>query len=218
MSTVFLIRHGQAQPRATSEEEYDRLTELGHAQAGWLGEWLAASNLDVSRVVSGGMQRQRETAGHVAQALGLAPTVDRRLDEIDYFNLAASMQARFDTPVPEGREAFLAHFPRVMEAWSEAEISCPAESFADYEARVEAALSEAEAQPGTLLVTSGGIIGMAMRHVLGLGLHSFASVLLQICNSSLTRYSVEAGARRLDAFNATPHLDLGERAGTRTFI
>jgi len=218
VSTVYLIRHGQAQQKATTEAEYDRLTDLGHTQAGWLGDWMAGSNHAVSRVVSGAMQRQRQTAGYIAQALGLEVAVDPRLNEIDYFSLAASMQARYASPEPEGRAQFLDHFPRVMEAWSEAHISCPAETFADYETRVEAALAEAEGQPGTVLVTSGGIIGMAMRHVLGLSLHAFSSVLLQVCNSSLTSYSVEAGARRLNEFNATPHLDPAGRAGTRTFI
>ena len=38
MSFITLIRHGQANSSATTEEGYDNLSELGKTQARWLGE------------------------------------------------------------------------------------------------------------------------------------------------------------------------------------
>ena len=120
--------------------------------------------------------------------------------------------------MPDSRETFMEHFPELMKAWAEGRISCPNEDFAGFEARVIDALDWAETHPGTVLVTSGGVIGMTLRHVLGLSLEAFSHVLLQIHNSSVHQYQIEAGSRRLVNFNSTPHLDSIDRAGTRTHI
>ena len=37
MGELTLIRHGQANSGATTEEDYDRLSDLGHTQARLLG-------------------------------------------------------------------------------------------------------------------------------------------------------------------------------------
>ena len=44
MSHITLIRHGQANSQARDEASYDRLSDLGHQQAAWLGEWLRAED------------------------------------------------------------------------------------------------------------------------------------------------------------------------------
>lgn len=217
MTAVTLVRHGQAQTGAVDEASYDRLSDLGERQARWLGQYLAAASHGVGRIVSGDLCRQSRTAHLIGAELGLAVTIDPRLNEIDYFALSASMQERHAVDAPTDRAGFLAHLPMVMQAWSEDRIDCTRESFADYEARVHDVLSEAEATPGTMLVTSGGIIGMALRHVLGLDLAAFSHLLLQTNNASLHRYEVELGERRLTTFNATPHLDLPGREAARTY-
>ena len=38
MGEIVLIRHGQANSHATTEEDYDRLSPLGHDQARWVGQ------------------------------------------------------------------------------------------------------------------------------------------------------------------------------------
>ncbi len=218
MSIVSLVRHGQANTGAADEHSYDKLSDLGHRQAAWLGDYLAGSSNGVTRIICGTMRRQRETAAGIAAALDLTVAEDVRLNEINYFALSESLKDRHAISLPNSREGFLDHLPQVMLAWSEGRITSPEESFADYEARVHDMLSEAEAHPGTMLVTSGGIIGMAMRHVLGLDLDAFSHILLQTHNSSLHRYEVEFGQRRLMTFNATPHLDAKGREAARTYV
>ncbi len=218
MSIVSLVRHGQANTGAADEHSYDKLSDLGHQQARWLGDYLAGSSNGVTRIICGTMRRQRETAAGIAAALDLTVAEDVRLNEINYFALSDSLKDRHAIGLPNSREGFLDHLPQVMLAWSEGRITSPEESFADYEARVHDMLSEAEAHPGTMLVTSGGIIGMAMRHVLGLDLDAFSHILLQTHNSSLHRYEVEFGQRRLMTFNATPHLDAKGREAARTYV
>lgn len=218
MSRVMLVRHGQAQTGAVDEASYDRLSALGEKQADWLGQYLAGTHHRINRVISGTMRRQRQTAARVASALGMAPQEDDRLNEINYFALAASMQERHAVDAPTDRAGFLVHFPQVMAAWKNGAIENPDECFADYEARVHSILEEAELHDGTMLVTSGGIIGMAMRHILDLETNAFSHILLQTNNASMHRYEVEFGERRLVTFNATPHFDTPGREKARTFI
>ena len=44
MGTITLVRHGQANSAAQDEAGYDKLSDLGHQQALWLGEWIAAQD------------------------------------------------------------------------------------------------------------------------------------------------------------------------------
>lgn len=218
MSRVLLVRHGQANSTATDEASYDRLSPLGQQQADWLGAYLGAVDHGVSRVISGTLSRQQETAARVSAPLGMSVTADDRLNEIDYYGLSASAAERHALPLPTCREEFLAHMPQVMEAWADGRIETPRETYSQYQDRVLSVLSEAEATDGTMLVTSGGIIGMTLKQVLGLDRHAFAHILLQTHNSSMHRYEVEFGQRRLVTFNATPHLDQVGRTEARTFV
>jgi len=103
-----------------------------------------------------------------------------------------------------------------MEAWHAAQIMGN-ETFASFEDRVCAVVREA-AQPGVrvLCVTSGGVIGMVLRSLLGLDPRRMAHVLLPIRNSSLHRVHVMPHATILGSFNETPHLIPAERAFART--
>ena len=217
MSVVTLVRHGQANTGARDEESYDRLSELGRIQAKLTGEYLAATDHGVRRVIAGTLNRQRDTGAEIATALGLAITQDDRLNEIDYFSLEASM-AEHVPESPANREEFLLHFPQVMQAWQDGVISCERETFDDYEARVMSVLTEAEEADGTLLVTSGGIVGMMMKLVLDLSVDAFSHALLQVHNASLHQYQIEAGGRRLVTFNSTPQFATPDLAHARTFI
>lgn len=218
MSRVVLVRHGQANAGAKSEEGYDRLSDLGRQQARWLGEYMATIDHGVQRIVAGNLNRQRDTARELADVLGLSIDEDPRLRELNYFELAQSAKETHNIALPSGRESFIEHFPLVLEAWEQGSISCSTETYSEFSDRVLSALNDAEQTDGTMLVTSGGVIGVAIRHILGLDTHSFAHVLLQINNASMHRYTLEFGARRLNTFNALPHLDPPDRAHARTFI
>ena len=68
------------------------------------------------------------------------------------------------------------------------------------------------------MVTSGGVIGMAMRHALGLSNGGMAKIMLQIMNTSLNRLEYVHDTLMVGTFNATPHLDTPDRAHARTFV
>lgn len=211
MGEVFLVRHGQANSFAKTEEEYDRLSDLGHQQAIWLGEWLRAHEYSFDHVISGTMRRHRETV----RGMGYQADEDARLNEIDYYRLSHAMRDQKGVPLP-GPEDFADHMPKVFEAWSEAEIE-GSETYHAFETRVSDMLAEAS-RPGrrVLCVTSGGVIGMVMRRILGLDLLRLSHVMLPIYNSSLHRLHVRDKGPMLAGFNAIPHLEDPTRAGSRT--
>ncbi|MEO0486303.1 MAG: histidine phosphatase family protein [Pseudomonadota bacterium] len=212
MGEIVLVRHGQANSAATDEESYDRLSNLGHEQARMLGDHLRRVEAPFDLVLSGTLTRHQETAA----GMGLTPDrLDARLNELDYFNLADALEKARGIPRPDGA-GFAAHIPVVMEAWHAAEIQGQ-ESFANFETRIAEVLAEAQ-KPGrrVICVTSGGVIGMVLRHLLRLDPTRMAHILLPIYNTSIHRVAVREQGAMLSGFNATPHLDAPDRAPFKT--
>ncbi|WP_342077591.1 histidine phosphatase family protein [Yoonia sp. SS1-5] len=208
MGEIILVRHGQANSGAQDEESYDKLSDLGHQQAKWLGAYFAKRENSFDRVISGNLRRHRETAA----GLGYAdPGIDPRLNEMDYFNLGRALEEVHGVPFP-GPDEFADHVPQVMEAWHRAEIM-GVETFQSFEDRVIGVLQEAAA-PGVrvLCVTSGGVIGMIIRHLLALDPTRMAHILLPIMNTSVHRVHVTPRGPILAGYNAIPHLDHADRA------
>ncbi|WP_172300054.1 histidine phosphatase family protein [Pseudoruegeria sp. HB172150] len=214
MGEVILVRHGQANSGAQDEESYDRLSDLGRQQAMWLGEWLRANEAPFDRVVTGSLLRHRQTAEAMGD-MGAASQIDPRLNEMDYFNLGHALEDQHGVPMP-GPENFAEHSVQVMEAWHRAEIRGN-EDFTEFEGRVTEILREAS-EPGVrvICITSGGVIGMALRSLLGVDPRRLAHLLMPIRNSSLHRVTVAPHGTILSGFNATPHLDAPDRAYART--
>lgn len=212
MGEITLVRHGQANSAATNEEDYDRLSELGHKQARWLGEWMDVHEKPFDHVLSGTLRRHRETV----QGMGYEADEDPRLNELDYYRLTAALTEATGTPAP-GPDEFADHMPKVFAAWHAAEIQGQ-ESYHNFESRVGELLREA-AVPGRriLCVTSGGVIGMVLRHLLDLDLIKMSNVMLPIYNTSLHRIHVAPQRMILAGYNATPHLDPPDREMARTF-
>ena len=216
MSHITLVRHGQANTTARDEVSYDRLSPLGRQQAQWLGEHLRASASDHGRIYCGTLTRHVETA----EAMGMgAAQRDPRLNEMEYFTLARLFENQHGVAVPDDREGFVAHLPQVFEAWRRGEIAAAPESFDAFETRVRAALTEIAAGPGpALVVTSGGLIAMAMRQVLGLDVPAMARVALAIMNTSLHRLFPIGDALSPTLFNAVPHLEAPDRHHAQTHL
>ncbi len=211
MGEIILVRHGQANSAATTEDDYDRLSALGHQQANLLGEWMRAHDYAFDHIVSGTLRRHRETVG----GMGWSADEDARLNEIDYFRLTDEMHTVKGEPMPT-QETFSDHMPKVFAAWQRAEIEGQ-ESYENFETRVADLLNDA-ATPGrrVLCVTSGGVIGMMLRHILGLDLLRMSHVMLPIWNTSVHRLTVRDNRTFLAGFNAIPHLDHPELAAART--
>lgn len=217
MSHITLIRHGQANSGATDEASYDMLSPLGHQQAEWLGDHLRHSETHHTRLYTGTLRRHIETAD--AMKTGLDPVRDPRLNELEYFTLATLLEQQHGVPIPTDQHGFSGHLPLVFETWKNDKFDNPPESYANFEARIQSVLEDIAAGQGpALVVTSGGLISMAMAQAMGLGVPAMARMALAIMNTSMHRLFPIGGHWSPVLFNAVPHLDSTERRSAQTHI
>ena len=182
MGELIIVRHGQANSAATDEASYDRLSDLGRTQARWLGEWFAGQ-AGFDRVLSGTMKRQVGTA----QEIGHDSEQNADFNELDYYSLSGELLDKRGKVTPVSPAQFATHSVELMQAWERGDIGTK-ESFHAFESRVADGLNDALAL-GTrvLCVTSGGVISMMLRQLLGLSAERMANMMLPIYNSSVHR-------------------------------
>lgn len=216
MAEIVLVRHGQANSRATDEAGYDRLSAIGRQQAAWLGAHLRDTTPHFDRVLTGTLRRQVDTA----EAMGFdAPDKDHRLDELAYFDLTEAARQQHGIDVPDSPAEFARYLPQVMDLWTRDALDDVPERFDAFADRVQSVIDEqCRAAGRALLVTSGGVIGMAVRHSLDLDTIGLAKVMLQINNASIHRLNYVHENLMLGGFNATPHLDGPDRLHARTYV
>src|SRR5271155_4617349 len=92
MGILFLVRHAQA---SFLEQNYDKLSTLGEAQAGLLGEYWARRNIVFDRVCVGPCVRQKDTIKLVSDAYdkaGLKFPEPLVLPEFDEYHAEAVLQ------------------------------------------------------------------------------------------------------------------------------
>ncbi len=219
MPHITLVRHGQANTDATDEISYDNLSDLGHQQARWLGEHLAQTGEQFTRVYVGTLNRQRDTARSMG-AEKFAPIVqDPRLNELHYFTLSQLMEEQHGLTLPDTREGYVEHLPKVFGAWERDEIANAPESYGDFSARLSGLIHEITHSPGrALLVTSGGVIATILRQTLNLDLLAWSHIALSIMNSSVHRLHVINDRPILAHFNAIPHLEPADRQYAQTHL
>ncbi|MBK0325802.1 histidine phosphatase family protein [Rhodobacteraceae bacterium F11138] len=214
MAHITLIRHGQANTQARDEISYDRLSDLGHRQAIWLGEHLRASANSHPRVFCGTLRRHRETAEGMAVG---DPVQDERLNELEYFTLAKLMEEQHGLPMPVEREEFVSHLPQVFSAWHEDKLEGAPETFEHFENRITDVLTEIAAGSGPgLVITSGGLIAVVMRQMMRLDMEATAHVALAIMNTSMHRMYPIGDRMSPVLFNAVPHLEMPDRHFAQT--
>lgn len=217
MSQITLVRHGQANTGARDEASYDKLSDLGHQQARWLGEHLRDTGTYYPRVYSGTLNRHVETVSSMGMEADLIR--DPCLNEMEYFSLSKAMEAQYGLPIPTEREGFAEHIPKVFSAWSEGRIENPYETWQDFQTRTQSVLKDiAQGEGPALVVTSGGVIGMIMQFCLELDPKATARMVLAIMNSSLHRLYIMNGVISPDLFNAVPHLEARERRFAQTHL
>ncbi|WP_299964815.1 histidine phosphatase family protein [uncultured Roseobacter sp.] len=217
MSHITLIRHGQANSGAKDEASYDQLSPLGHQQSAWLGSHLRAGHQHHARLYTGTLNRHIDTAA--SMDTGLKPVRDARLNELEYLTLARALEQEHGVPFPSDNVSFTAHLPQVFDYWQRDLIEGAPERFAEFDARVAAALEEIAAGDGpALVVTSGGLISMAMRQMLRLDIEGMAQMALAIYNTSQHRIFPIGGRLSPTMFNAIPHLEAPDRHHAQTHV
>jgi broad specificity phosphatase PhoE len=182
MSTLYLIRHGQA---SFGSDNYDQLSDLGRRQATVLGKYLRNNGIYLDAVYSGDLERQRDTArlALLAQPGEIEHHVDARFNEID--NDAQLKHLLPDVLKGDDRLRAMVErglssskdYQKVIEAvfkrWVTPGCQHPElQSWADYSGALHSALSEVISQHGhgrtVAIFSSGGTIASMVAHVLGM--------------------------------------------------
>ena len=217
MSEVVIVRHGQAQTGAKNEASYDRLSDLGHQQAAWLGEHFRAES-PFDRIVHGTMRRQIETATSLGMT-GVPMTADDRLNELDYFSMAAVLRDMHDVAFPTEKSEFDGHVVQVLEYWAADNLGADVESYAAFCDRIKAAIVDAADHAGrTLIVSSTGVIATLAAMALGLDAARKSKLFLRVMHTSVHKFEVAGDEIVLSQFCATPHMDRADREGFKTFV
>lgn len=219
MSELFLVRHAQA---SFGRENYDRLSELGHQQSRWLGEYFADRGIRFDRIVTGTMERHRETAAGIVESMGArANGIDEcpEWNEYDFLKLAAMYQEQFPAsrlpPDADSRQLYrLLH--KALLAWAADELEYEAdglERWTDFRDRVGLMLDRLRADRlrTVLVVSSGGALAIAVQHILNLPDANTIQLNLQTRNTGLHHCFFNERTITLSSFNNVPHLDTGER-------
>jgi broad specificity phosphatase PhoE len=230
MGTLFLVRHAQA---SFLEQDYDKLSRLGEAQARSLGEYWARHKIIFDRVAVGPRLRQKDTLKFVGDEYakaGLKFPEPQALPEFDEYqaeavfkstlpellekdqgvrNLHASFESSSDA-MPR-RASFQRLFEVVIGKWVAGEI-CPhdVETWLEFCSRVNSGLCKFLAVGGrgerTAIFTSGGPIALAMQRALQLSTAITLQVSWMSRNSSWSEFLHNAERFTLSTFNSHAHI------------
>lgn len=214
MAEMILIRHGQA---SFGADNYDKLSDIGHAQSRRAGEALRQRGWVPDRIVVGSLVRQMETLNSMGYD---TPEIHAGFNEYDFHNLLA---ARFDGAVPDvvmgDRKTHFRTLRETIFEWQDGGLPAAAESWLAFTTRIEAALTSAtrDGAERVLVVSSGGVIGQTVASIVGAPPKMMMTLNLQVKNTSMSKIIFAGQKRFLHEFNATPHLDSLDSAQMLTY-
>jgi broad specificity phosphatase PhoE len=229
MSSLFLVRHGQA---SFLERDYDKLSAKGEEQSRMLGDYWAGLKLGFDRVYSGPKVRQRETARLVGEAYkraGLPWPEPVVLPEFDEFQAELVMERTLpelienDSDIQRMHQAFkgaqtrpeqFKTFQRIFEVvigrWAGEKLPLEGiEPWVDFSARVQRGLAKFPENGNhgqrIAIFSSGGPVGVAMQRALDLSTEATLKAAWMVRNCSYSEFLFSAGRFTLSSYNATPH-------------
>jgi len=220
MGAIYLIRHGQA---SFGQANYDELSSTGFEQARVLGAALRARVPQVDAVITGAMQRHRQTAAGCLEGMGLAASLRDMpgFREYDHDEIIVRHDPRFASPgqmmaelakTPEPRRAFQAIFGQAMERWIGGSHDAGySESWPVFRERCNRALGELIQFLGpsktALVFTSGGVISAICRELLNLPELQAYRLNLTMANCGVSKVIYGASARYLSTLNEHAHFE-----------
>ena len=226
MSTLTLVRHGQAHPFQGTNAA---LTATGEAQAAALARYWLRTGVRFDHAWCGTLPRQVRTAEVIAQGFAdagvpwPAAVQDASWNEYDAPGVLqhvvpadphlAALAAEFEQArgSPEEHRRFQHTFEKAMTSWLEGATEARGfEPWPAFQSRVSGAIQRLMAGPPgrrIAVFTSGGPIGLTLQSALQAPARSFLDVNWRVRNTSMTQFLFDRSRLTLDCFNAFPHLD-----------
>lgn len=206
MTTLYLLRHGQASALA---DEYDQLSPIGEQQAERLGAHLGAHAPRGSRVLIGPRRRHAQTLAGMRRGAPSAfadETLEPALDEhhgVQLVKQLTPLYAERDHPFGEAIRAVMKGGPDAYRAvgrmyqvaltgWARGELEHGGdiESWSAFRARTGAflrTLIEGDDDGTLVAVTSGGAIGAIVAEAIGAPDERALDLMWSLKNASITR-------------------------------
>lgn len=211
MGTLYLVRHGQA---SFAQDNYDKLSELGHRQCVRLGEYFRARGIRFDEALVGTLVRQVESLEAISEGLQVRPPV-RSWPGLNEYDSKAVVDAVHPAPLerPTTPELVRQHFRLLrngLNAWMNGTLSPQGmPTYADWLANIVGALDHVRRNHDghVLLVSSGGPIATAVGHVTGMPAASTIELNLRIRNSAVSEFAFTPKRHMLVTYNTLSHLD-----------
>ncbi len=221
MGAIYLLRHGQA---SFGSNNYDQLSATGHQQAKVLGAALKARGVQPDVLVSGTMQRHRETAAGALGDMGIALAGLHQhagVNEFDHENVIEVAEPRYvDKLVMMGdmaasgdpRRAFQKFFQDAVSRWVGGNHDDEyKEPWSVFKLRCVSALEDLVRQTTpkghTLVFTSGGTISVICAHLLGLSDAQAFTINWTLANAGITKILAGRDGLHLISINEHAHLE-----------
>jgi broad specificity phosphatase PhoE len=220
MGAIYLIRHGQA---SFGQANYDALSKLGMEQAHLLGEALRPRLPRVDAVVTGTMERHRQTAAACLGAMDLAAERGEAagFNEYDHVELVARLEPRYAdhaalgadlAKTPDPRRTFQALFSKAIERWmSGAHDAEYTESWPAFQNRCNDAVADLVARLGpsktALVFTSGGVISAVCQRLLRIEDHQAFRINWTLANCGITKLIYGERGTYLSTLNEHGHFE-----------
>ncbi|APX62926.1 histidine phosphatase family protein [Acinetobacter schindleri] len=216
MTTIYLIRHGQA---SFGAESYDQLSPNGELQAKLLGRYFDSILKEAPVVMAGSMHRHQQTAQLCLDECFPESELitNPAWNEFNHTQVFARYEPRFNQPEllkedvaqHANPRAYLSKiFEGAIERWTGGEYHHEyEESWPDFKNRVESALQDlcdelAEKRPRYAVVfTSGGVISVAAGKILGLSPSKTFALNWAIANTSMTTLRLVGNEPQLLSLN-----------------
>ncbi len=226
MSTLYLIRHGQA---SFGQSDYDRLSPLGKKQARIVARHLCRLGAVFDAAYAGPLRRQQQTAAAMAGAYAIKrqtfPPLQTQaeLEEYDAAGLWRHLRQSVLASHPElaaDRErlhrdprAFQRLFSRIIQSWVAGDHpAAQIESWKAFGQRVRRGLRRIMRREGAgkhvAVVTSAGPVALAVQMAAAVPDDRCADLSWQILNASITRFRYRAERFTLAGFNDVAALEL----------
>ncbi|WP_120966080.1 MULTISPECIES: histidine phosphatase family protein [unclassified Comamonas] len=216
MGTLYLVRHGQA---SFGADDYDQLSERGHAQSVRLGQYWRERGQKFDAVYTGTLKRHQQTLQGIVQGLGGLDLPVQAAPGLNEYDSEALLRAIHPAPLPKADtpELYRQHFRLLCDAlaqWMGGTISPQGmpdwNGFADGVHAVLEQIRHQHAGRNVLLVSSGGPISTAVGQVLGTSPEVTIALNMRLRNSAVTEFSISPKRLMLQTFNTLNHLDTDE--------
>lgn len=226
MTTIYLVRHGQA---SFGAESYDQLSQKGEVQARVLGQYFQKLLQERPYVIAGSMKRHQQTA-YISLNECFPDSqidIDPHWNEFNHQQVFAKYEPRFADPALLKKDvgqavdphAYLGKiFEGAIQRWTKGDHHHDYdESWPQFQQRVLHGLNklciqlETEKPRYALVYTSGGVISVVAGHLLGLSADKTFALNWAITNTSFTTLRLVGTEPQLLSLNEHHYLKEQDR-------